>query len=151
MIATGTPGDSIRPPHPPTWTVIYDGDCGFCRTALALLLRADTGRRLRPLALGTPEADRLLADLTPDQRDASWHLVDPDGHRTSAGAAAPPLLELLPGGALPATVLARALGPTERAYEFVAGHRSTFSKLVPGAAKARATALVARRTAEQQP
>jgi hypothetical protein len=61
--------------------VIYDNDCGFCRWSLALLLdrdarRADPGRQaLRPLPLGTPEADYLLHDLSPAEREASWHLV----------------------------------------------------------------------------
>ncbi len=60
-------------------TVIYDADCGFCKFSLALLLswdRRGASRALRPLPLGTGEADRLLADLTPEQRNASWHLVD---------------------------------------------------------------------------
>jgi predicted DCC family thiol-disulfide oxidoreductase YuxK len=55
-------------------TVIYDDDCGFCRWALALLLDLDRGA-MRPLPLGTPEADYLLHDLAPEERDASWHLV----------------------------------------------------------------------------
>ena len=96
------------------WTVIYDGDCGVCKTLLALLLRADRHRRLTPLALGTPSADALLADLTPEQRNASWHLIDPAGHRESAGAAAPPLLTLLPGGAVPGQ-RARPLPEPDRA------------------------------------
>jgi predicted DCC family thiol-disulfide oxidoreductase YuxK len=129
------------------WTVIYDGDCGLCKTLLALLLRADTRRRLRPLALHTPEADRLLSDLTPAERDASWHLVDPDGHRESAGAASPPLMRLLPGGAAPAALLAIAPPATERAYRLVADNRSALGPLIPGAVKDRASALVARRTA----
>ncbi len=128
-----------------TWTVLYDPDCGFCRTALAVILRADRDRRLRPLALGTAEADRLLADLTPARRERSWHLVDPDGRRESAGAAAPPLLRLLPGGAVPAAALARVPAATERAYEWVADHRSTLSRLIPDGAKRRATRLVERR------
>ena len=147
MIATATAGDSTAAPTATeTWTVIYDGDCGLCRTLLAPLLRADSARRLRPLALGTPEADRLLAELTVEQRDASWHLIDPDGGRTSAGAAAPPLLRLLPHGALPAALLAAAPRATERAYRFVAGHRTAIGRLVPAAAKRRATAAVARRS-----
>jgi predicted DCC family thiol-disulfide oxidoreductase YuxK len=136
-------------PAPATldWTVIYDGDCGLCKTLLALLLRADTGRRLRPLALHTPEADHLLADLTPAQRDASWHLVDPSGHRQSAGAATPPLLRLLPGGAAPAALLAVAPAATERGYRLVADNRSVLGPLIPGPIKRRASMLVARRTA----
>ncbi len=140
-------------PPPPTadWTVIYDGDCGLCKTLLAVLLRADTHRRLRPLALHTPEADRLLADLSPAERDASWHLLDPSGHRESAGAASPPLLRLLPGGTAPAALLALAPPVTERAYRLVADNRSTLGPLIPAAAKRRATALVARRSQATNP
>jgi predicted DCC family thiol-disulfide oxidoreductase YuxK len=137
--------DSTSPPEP-RWIVLYDSDCGFCRTALAVILSADRARRLRPLALGTEEADRLLADLTPEQRDASWHLVSPDGARESAGAAGPPLLRLLPGGALPAAVLAKAPQRTQLTYQWVADHRSTFSRWIPSTAKRRATALIETRT-----
>ena len=88
------------------------------------MLVLDRARRLRPVALGTPEADALLADVAPDERAASWHLVSPAGERTSAGAAAPPLLRLLPGGRVPAALLERMPGPTDRAYRWVAEHRS---------------------------
>jgi predicted DCC family thiol-disulfide oxidoreductase YuxK len=139
----------MSPADPPTdhrWVVIYDADCGFCRTALGLILRADRGHRLRPLALGTGEADDRLSDLTPDQREASWHLVSPRGHRESAGAAAPPLLRLLPGGQAPAAVLARFPKLTQRAYEWVAEHRSTLSHALPDSAKERATKLIEARS-----
>ena len=126
--------------------VLYDPDCGFCRSALALFLQADRHQRLRPLALGTHQADQLLADLTPEQRGASWHLVMPDGRRSSAGAALAPLLTLLPGGSLPAAVVASIPGPTERGYRWVAAHRTTLSRWVPSGAKRRATALIARRS-----
>jgi predicted DCC family thiol-disulfide oxidoreductase YuxK len=137
--------DSTSPPTP-HWVILYDADCGFCRTALAAILSADRDRRLRPLALGTPEADRLLHDLTTDQREGSWHLVSPDGHRESAGAAGAPLLRLLPGGALPAAALAKAPDVTQAAYEFVAGHRSTLSRALPSSAKQWATRAIRRRT-----
>jgi predicted DCC family thiol-disulfide oxidoreductase YuxK len=129
------------------WTIIYDGDCGVCKTLLAVLLRADRHRRLTPLALGTPAADRLLHDLTPDQRNASWHLIDPTGQRRSAGAAAPPLLALLPAGAVPADVLGRFPRQTERAYRAVADHRSTIGRWIPSGVKRRATDTVRRHTA----
>jgi predicted DCC family thiol-disulfide oxidoreductase YuxK len=133
---------------PPTgdWTLIYDGDCGLCKTLLALLLGADRNRRLRPLALGTAAADALLDDLTPEQRNASWHLIDPAGRRQSAGAAAPPLLALLPGGTVPGNVLARFPRQTERAYQAVAGNRSTIGRWIPSNVKRRATTAVTRRT-----
>jgi predicted DCC family thiol-disulfide oxidoreductase YuxK len=139
----------VNRPAPPTgdWTVIYDGDCGVCKTLLALLLRADRNRRLTPLALGTPTANALLHDLTPEQRNRSWHLIDPAGQRESAGAAAPPLLALLPGGRLPAAVLGRFPRQTERAYRAVADNRATIGRWIPSSVKRRAAAAVGRRGA----
>jgi predicted DCC family thiol-disulfide oxidoreductase YuxK len=145
MIATAMARDFTSPPDP-RWIIVYDPDCGFCRTALALILRADVARRLRPLALGTTEADRLLADLSPAQRDGSWHLISPDGHHESAGAAGASLLRLWPGGAVPAAALASAPAATERAYRWVADHRSTFSHALPDSVKTRATRLIERRS-----
>lgn len=127
----------------PRAIVLYDADCGFCTWMLAWLLRADRHRRLRPLALQAPEAGELLADLTPDERMASWHLIAPDGRRTSAGAALPDVLAVLPGGAVPAAVLRRVPDLTERGYRWVAHHRSALSRLVPAGAKARAARRVA--------
>lgn len=109
---------------PERWILIYDADCGFCRWSLRHVLALDRARRLRPVALGTPEADAQLADLTPGARAASWHLVSPDGARTSAGEAAPPLLRLLRGGRLPAAALERMPRVTNGAYRWVAEHRS---------------------------
>ncbi len=83
------------------WIVLYDSDCGLCNWLLAGLLRWDRGFLLHPVALERPEADELLADLTPAERMASWHLIGPTGHRVSGGAALPPLLRLLRGGRLP--------------------------------------------------
>ncbi|MFI4990819.1 MAG: DCC1-like thiol-disulfide oxidoreductase family protein [Solirubrobacterales bacterium] len=127
----------VRPPLDP-WLVLYDADCGFCKWLLAWLLRWDGAGRLRPLALQRAEADELLAELAPEQRAASWHLISPGGSRASAGAAAAPLLRLLPGGHAVALLPTRLPGLTERGYRQVAAHRSRLSKLVPARAKLRA-------------
>jgi predicted DCC family thiol-disulfide oxidoreductase YuxK len=152
MMATGTARDpiewmtSLGPDRPASFTVLYDADCGFCRWSLSLVLALDRRRRLVPVALGSPLADELLADLSADERAGSWHLVTPSGERTSAGAAAPPLLRLLPGGRAPAALLALVPGMTERTYRWVADHRSTLSRAVPAGAKRRASERIARRT-----
>jgi predicted DCC family thiol-disulfide oxidoreductase YuxK len=143
------PTESVIAPDPADetiWTVIYDPECGFCRWSLAQVLALDRERRLRPVALGTAEADQLLADIAPAERAASWHLVSPDGRRESAGAAAPPLLRLLRGGRVPAAILSRAPRLTEHAYRWVADHRSTFSAAIPARAKRHATHRIERRT-----
>ena len=151
MIATATVRDAtswMTPAgrdQPGPWILLYDADCGFCRWALSLVLGLDRGRRLVPVALGSPLADELLADLAMEERARSWHLVAPGGERTSAGAAAPPLFALLPGGRVPARLLASAPALTERAYRWVADHRSTLSHAIPSGAKRRASERIARR------
>ncbi len=144
MIPTDTSPDPICPPRAGQLIVIYDGDCGFCKWLLAGLLAWDRGPRLRPLPLGTPDADALLADLTPAQRAASWHLVAPDGSRLSGGAALPALLRELPAGAPPAALFAAIPGPTDRGYRWVAAHRVGLSRLVPAPLKRRAAEQVSR-------
>ena len=129
------------------WVVVYDADCGLCTWLLAGLLRWDRALRLRPLALQRAEAEHLLADLSPDQRMASWHLISPAGTRSSGGAALAPLLRLLPGGLAPAGALARLPRLADRGYRWVADHRSQLSKGIPAGVKHRATGRVLRREA----
>jgi len=124
--------------------VIYDHDCGFCRWSLAKLLRLDRRHVLIPVALGTAEADRLLADMEPERRMSSWHLVAPDGRRHSAGAAAPPLLRLLPVTGPLGRLLAHAPTATDRAYRWVADRRSWFGGVIPERSKRRADEVIAR-------
>ena len=115
--AAGEPGEQ-------RWRVLYDGDCGLCKWLLCGLLAWDRTVRLRPLALQRPESEELLADLTPEERMASWHLISPEGGRQSGGAALAPLLLLLPRGRFPAAALARLPALTDRSYRWVAEHRA---------------------------
>jgi predicted DCC family thiol-disulfide oxidoreductase YuxK len=145
-------------------TVIYDADCGFCKWSLALLLslddvgrkRPEHGDALRPLPLGTTEADRLLADLTVAERNASWHLVVDSAAssappaaaptaplRFSAGAAFAPVLSLLPRGRIPAAAFARFPRTTERGYRWVVKHRGALGRFVPGRARRWADRVIA--------
>ena len=114
--------------------VLYDPDCGFCRVTLALLLRWDTGRTLRPVALGSEEADAFLAHMPEEERMASWHLVDgPAVH--SAGAAFGPVFDRLPGGGPFARAAERFPGASDRLYRWVAHHRSVLGRPIPAAAR----------------
>ena len=138
-------------------TVIYDSDCGFCKVCLAVLLawdragrkrgergRPSPGDALRPLPLGAAEADRLLADIPPEDRASSWHLVLDDGTLSSAGAGLAPALRLLPGGRVPAAVFAHFPGATERGYRWVAGHRTFLGRFVPAGARRWADGVITR-------
>lgn len=128
-------------------TVIYDPDCGFCRVSLAVLLSCDrVPWVLRPLPLGSPEADRLLSDLSVDERNASWHLVldeGPHATRFSAGAALAPALNLLPGGRLPAALFARFPQASERGYRWVVDHRGVLGRFVSSRARRWADRVIA--------
>lgn len=123
-------------------TVIYDADCGFCKWCLAVLLSMATRGALRPLPLGTPEADRLLADLTVEERQASWHLVV-DGRRHSAGAALAPVMEFVPGGRAPAALFRRLPDATESGYRWVVDNRGLLGRFVPERARRWADRVIA--------
>jgi predicted DCC family thiol-disulfide oxidoreductase YuxK len=129
-------------------TLLYDRDCGFCRWCLGKVLAWDRRGALRPVALQSEEADRLLAGMPEGERLASWHLVDGDGSVRSAGAAFPGLLRLLPAGAPLAALTARAPRATDRAYRWVAGNRSRWGKLVTDGAKRRADRRIEKRLTE---
>jgi predicted DCC family thiol-disulfide oxidoreductase YuxK len=65
-----------------------------------------------------------------DKRLASWHLVLRSGEVRSGGAAAAPLARLLPGGRPLAALFDAFPRATERAYRWVADHRSALARLV---------------------
>jgi predicted DCC family thiol-disulfide oxidoreductase YuxK len=100
--------------------ILYDPDCGFCRVCVAVILRWDRHRRLRPV---------------PGQDLESWQLILPDGTVLTAGAAFSPLFRLLPGGAPLARLTDRFPAASDRGYRWVADHRSAFGRLLPAAVK----------------
>jgi predicted DCC family thiol-disulfide oxidoreductase YuxK len=130
------------------WTLLYDADCGFCTWIMSGVLTWDRHDRLVPRALQSAQAQALLSDLGPEERLASWHLISPDGERLSAGSGLAPLLRLLPAGTIPALGIARLPRLTNRAYDWVANHRSQLSRAVPAAMKRRASERVDRAEAE---
>lgn len=129
----------------PPLTVLYDADCGFCRFCVARLLDWDVRRRLRPVAIQSEEGQRLLAPIAPEAQLRSAHVVDAAGRIHSGGAAVSVVAEQLPAGAPAAWIAARLPGPTDRAYRWVADHRTPLSRFVPRSLKRRATSRIARR------
>ena len=110
--------------------MLYDDECGFCKWSLDKLLAWDRHRRLHPVAIQSAEGRRLLAGMTEDERLASWHLVLPSGEVRSGGAAAAPLARLLPGGRPLAALFEAFPRATERAYRWIADHRSALARVV---------------------
>jgi predicted DCC family thiol-disulfide oxidoreductase YuxK len=82
------------------------------------------------VAIQSPKGEQLLAGMTEDERLASWHLVLPSGEVRSGGAAAEPLARLLPCGRPLAAAFATFPSATDRAYRWVADHRSALARLV---------------------
>jgi len=113
-----------------THVVLYDGDCGFCKWSLDKILLWDRGGSLRPVAIQSREGDELLASIEPARRLDSWHLVEPGGRVSSAGAAAEPLARLLPAGRPLAVMFHSFPRFTDRAYRWVAAHRNELARLL---------------------
>jgi predicted DCC family thiol-disulfide oxidoreductase YuxK len=109
--------------------VLYDSDCGFCKWALDKILAWDRHRRLRPVAIQSEEGQTLLADVAPDRRLDSWHLVG-EGEVRSGGAAAPALFRELPAGRPLAATLRTFPRATDRAYRWVADHRDLLARML---------------------
>jgi predicted DCC family thiol-disulfide oxidoreductase YuxK len=122
----------------------YDADCGFCRWALAWILRWDRARRLEPVAIESTEGDRDLGDLGAARLE-SWHLVR-GGERYSGGRALAALLEELPGGSVLAPLARRLEFAIVPGYRWVADHRGGLSRLVPRRSRERADARGESRT-----
>ena len=110
--------------------VLFDADCGFCRRSLCAILAWDRRRRLRAVALQSPEADELLRGMDPERKMSTWHLVTPDGRISSGGEAVPHLARLLPGGAPIARLTSAFPGTTDRLYRWVAEHRGRLGRLL---------------------
>ncbi|MBJ7457083.1 MAG: DUF393 domain-containing protein [Thermoleophilia bacterium] len=129
----------------PRASLLYDADCGFCRWCVARVLTWDRRRALRPVPIQGPEGEALLAGLGEAARMDSWHLVDEDGRRTSAGAAVAPLARMLPGGAPVARVADRFPQAVERSYRAVVRRRGLLGRLITGGAARRARRRIAAR------
>ncbi len=123
--------------------VFFDEDCGYCRWSVAKLLRFDRNRRLRLIAIQSPAGERLLADVAPELRLASAHLIDGDGQLFSGGDAAAPIAAALPSLAPAAPLLRRLSRPVNASYKLVAANREQFGRLVGSSSRERADRAIA--------
>lgn len=86
-------GLPMRPERP---TLIYDGDCAFCRQCVARVQRWDREHRLAVV----PFQDRVRVaefGIPLPALAAAMHVVLPDGRVFAGADAAPEILRLVPG------------------------------------------------------
>ncbi len=116
---------ATSPSAPANWTLIYDGACRFCLRCIGLLRKWDRAGRVRTVALQDRAALAQLPPIPMASLEAAMHLVGPDGSVRAGAAAAPAILRLLPGGALPAALFRVPGVPAvaERVYRAVARNR----------------------------
>ncbi len=110
---------------PRDWTLVYDGDCGFCTRSVEWLARWDRRGRLRFVRSQDAAALATLPPMAPAALAAAMHLVTPGGEVYAGAATVPHILRLVPGGRALA-VLYRLPGlpaVADRVYRWVARHR----------------------------
>ena len=81
-------------------TLIYDGNCGFCRRWAERVQRWDEHGRLTTLPYQTPDLETRFPQISRAECKERIHLVEPDGTVHQGAAAAREVLRRLPGGPL---------------------------------------------------
>jgi len=110
-------------------TLLYDGDCRFCRFAARAVDRLDRDRRLALLPFDDVDAASLLEQLPNGEGTASWQLFLPDGRRVSHGCGVVDLLREIDRAPHVASALQSL--PLDRLYAIVARYRRQLGRLVP--------------------
>jgi len=122
--------DRASPTHP---TLIYDGECGICQQAVALLKRWD-GEQVLTYVPFQDGATVARFGIALPALAAAMHLILP-GNRVYAGAdAIPELLRLLPGKRwlAPFFRVPGVLPLARRIYAWIAIRRRCLVRGVPG-------------------
>lgn len=124
-----SPASGAEPFAPATaarqWTLVYDGDCRFCRQCVAILDAWDRRGRLGFAPFQTEDALAALPPIPREALEQAMHLVGPDDAVLAGAAAAPAILRLLPGGRAVAWLFAVPGVPwlAARVYRAVARNR----------------------------
>jgi len=113
-------------------TLIYDGECGMCSDAVALLRRWDREHVLRFVPFQDEAAVARFGIALPALA-AAMHLVLPDGRVLAGADAVPELLRLLPGKRWLAVWfrVPGALPVARRVYAWIAARRRCLVRGVP--------------------
>jgi len=122
--------------------VLYDNDCGFCRWSMAWAMRHDDRGRLVAVPIQSPLGSKLLADVAPNDRLRSAHVVTDDGRHRSGGAAAADVLSALPQTRVLGRLAHGLPRTTATLYGVVAARRQSFGRFVGKDARRRADGLL---------
>jgi len=119
-----------NPKHP---TLIYDGECGICQQAVALLRRWDREHVLHYIPFQDAVAVARFGIALPALA-AAMHLVLPDGRVYPGADAVPELLRLLPGKrwVAPLFSIPGVLALARRIYAQLALRRHCLVRSIPG-------------------
>ncbi|UCC73573.1 MAG: DUF393 domain-containing protein [Gemmatimonadota bacterium] len=108
------------------WTLIYDGDCDFCRRQVGRVARWDSRGRIE--AIPFQDVDLARLGVSRAAAEEAMHLVAPTGSVWHGAEAAREVLRLLPSGrplvwlfGLPGAMFA-----AERLYRWIAKRRHRF-------------------------
>ena len=115
-----------------TPTLIYDGECGFCRQAVELIRRWDREQVLRFVPFQDGAAVARFAIGLPALA-AAMHLVLPDGRVYAGADAAPEVLRLMPGKRwlAPLFRVPGVLPLARRVYAWIAARRHCLVRGAP--------------------
>ncbi|HEX6666267.1 MAG TPA: DCC1-like thiol-disulfide oxidoreductase family protein [Solirubrobacterales bacterium] len=128
--------------------VLYDGNCGFCKVTLAVLMRWDRAQRLDATPIQSTVGQGLLAELPAEDRLKSWHLIDDAGELHSGGPALSIVFAVLPRGGGFARVMSRFPNATARTYGWVAAHRVLLGRPLGARPRAWSARVIAERESD---
>jgi len=114
-------------------TLIYDGECGICRTSVELVRRWDREHVLRVVPFQDAAAVARFPIALPALA-AAMHLVLPDGRVYAGADAIPELLRLFPGKRWLALLfrIPGVLPLARRMYAQIAVRRHCLVRGIPG-------------------
>jgi predicted DCC family thiol-disulfide oxidoreductase YuxK len=105
------------------WTLIYDGQCDFCRRQVEIALRWDVNRRIDAVPFQAADLGRY--GVSRDAAQDAMHVVAPSGTVWRGAAAARELSRLIPRTRLVSWLFAMpgAMIVAERTYRKIARRR----------------------------
>jgi lipase maturation factor 1 len=108
--------------------LLFDGQCGFCRTWVARLHRWDRRRAIQTLPGGERGTLPGLPPIADASLDRAMQFVTPDGRVFAGARALPALLPYLPGGRLLAFFfrIPGAQAIADRLYAWISARRHRF-------------------------